>query len=155
MRLLPTKTAFRRRNTMCRPLKALPLILMLALALLGFVTTSCGNGGSTKIRVVHAMSNDPGNNLVVDVNGTKIAPAVVYGSVYPSQPGGGPAAYIGVPSGSDTIAVFNLNQTTNPVIANTTLNLSGGTDYTVVLGGSLGDIPNPPTAYLFTDNNAA
>jgi hypothetical protein len=143
---------------MLRLLKTVSVIF--ALTALSLITTSCGSSGSAQIRLVDALSNNGSNiNLDVEINGAKInSNPLGFGSVYPTQ--ATPAVYLGVSSGSDTIEVFDTGTTSNPIIPVTgttlpTLSLSGGTQYTLVLGGSHNNASNPPTTYLFTDDNTA
>jgi len=132
---------------MSRLLKALPLAL--AIVALSVIAASCGSGGNALVRVVNAIPGAQAN-LDVDVNGTKDFPNVAFDQVYPTPPGGGPATYTPVPSGSDTIEAFYTGTTSNPVVKSTTATLSASTQYTMVLGGF---VNSSPSAYLITDNN--
>jgi Domain of unknown function (DUF4397) len=137
-------------NAMLRCFKAVSVIL--TLAAVNLIATSCGSGGSAQVRVINAMSNDQ-SALDVDFNSAKVITALAYGSVYPAQ--ATPAAYLGVPSGSDTIEVLNTGQTAGPIIT-TTKSFSGGTPYTMLLAGTLnGPGGNAPTAYVLSDDNTA
>ncbi|MGH9641786.1 MAG: DUF4397 domain-containing protein, partial [Terriglobales bacterium] len=65
----------------------------------------------------------------------------------------GKDAYQGVPSGSDALAVFaHGDSVTGQPIINSSLNLSGRTQYTVMLMGN--NLQNPYVAQPFTDTNA-
>src|ERR1700676_3169987 len=133
-------------KNMFRLLKALPLTL--ALAALSFFAASCGSGSQAQIRVVNAIPDSPTAGLDVDVNGTKITTAAL------AFPGFQPASgYTKVKAGSDTIQAFDTGTTTNPIFGTNgvTANLSGSTQYTVVLDGFVAN----PSAPLITDNNTA
>ena len=145
---------------MLRSLKAISVLC--ALAALILITASCGSGGSTQIRVVDAISNN-GNNIPLDVytNQTLInSSSLSYSNVFPSQPHSGPATYTGIPSGSQSIDVYDYPQSTipptDPLFQNpVTVSLTGGAQYTLLLAGSVSDVVHLPTAFLFTDNNTA
>jgi len=146
---------------MLRSLKAISVICVLAALIL--ITTSCGSGGSTQIRIVDTLSNN-GNNVPLDVyvNQTLInSTSLSYSNVFPSQPHSGPATYTGVPSGSVSIDVYDYPQSTtppmNPLFKNpVTVSLTGGDQYTLLLAGRINSPPpNEPTIYLFPDNNTA
>jgi hypothetical protein len=132
---------------MFRLLKALPLTL--ALAALSFFAASCGSGNQAQIRVVDAIPDSPTAGLDVDVNGTKITTAALaFGGVQPTPP-----AYTKVASGNVTIQAFDTGTTTNPIFGTNgvTANLSGSSQYTIVLAGFL----NGPAVLQKTDNNSA
>jgi hypothetical protein len=145
MCLPTTKTAFLEKN-MSRLLKALPLTL--SLAALSFFATSCGSSSQSQVRIVHAISDGPA--LDINVNTTKVFTNIAFGGVQPTPP-----AYTKVASGSDTLEAVNTG-TTTALIANTSANLSGSSQYTVLLTGFRnGNGANAPTFNLITDNNAA
>src|SRR5713226_4987815 len=148
MFLPTTKTAFL-ENNMFRFLKALPVTL--ALAALSIFAASCGSGSQSQIRVVNAIPDVPNNTpLDIDVNGTKVVTALAFDGISPSTTP--PATYTKVKAGSgDTITAFVNGTTINPV-NNGTTNLSGSSQYTVVLNGRAAN-NNPPG--VLTDNNAA
>jgi hypothetical protein len=133
---------------MFRLLKALPITL--ALASLSIFATSCGSGGQSQVRMVHAIPDGPA--LDVDINGTDDFPNLSFGGFLPAS------GYTKVPSGSVTIQAFDTGTTTNPIFGanGVTASLSGSTQYTVVLAGTLnGTGTNALAALQFTDNNAA
>jgi hypothetical protein len=145
---------------MLRSLTAISVLCAVgALILIG---TSCGSGGSAQIRVVNAISYS-GTYVPFDVyvnNSLINSTALSYSSVFPSQPHSGPATYTGVPSGSDSIGIYDSPQSTspptNPIFAPVTESLSGGAQYTLLLAGRIhSPAPNAPTVYMFTDNNTA
>jgi uncharacterized protein DUF4397 len=124
----------------------------LACTALGLLTTGCGTGGGAQVRVVNVISNNNNIALDVDINGAKVL-TVGTGAVFPSQ--ATPVAYLGVQSGSDVIEAFDTGTTTNPLFSNVTESVSGGSQYTLVLAGSLNNTVHPPTAFLFPDNNTS
>ena len=136
---------------MFRLLKALPVTL--ALAGLSFFATSCGSGSQAQIRVVNAIPDVPNNTpLDIDVNGTKVITALAFPSVQPSS------GYTKVASGNVTIQAFDTGTTTNPIFGTNgvTANLSGSSQYTIVLAGFLnGTGNNAPAVLQKTDNNTA
>jgi hypothetical protein len=142
-----------------------PATAILTLAALGLLAASCGSSGP-QVRVVNTLSNDGNPYIPLDiyVNLSKInSTSLGFGGVYPNQQPSGPAGYAGVPSGSDAIAVFDSGDpTTDATIlgenssgAGTAINetFSNGSQYTVVLAGSVDDTVNPPTVLSFTDDN--
>ena len=122
------------------------LCLALACASLCIFASSCGSSNS-QVRVVQTISDAP---VAFDVNisGRTIATNVGFPSV---SPGSG---YTSVSSGSDSFELFTTGTTTSPLIQ-TTLNMGGSKQYTVIVtgfyAGSSG--ANAPTAVLLTDNN--
>jgi hypothetical protein len=141
---------------MLRWLKVLPLAL--AIVALGVVAISCNSGGNALVRVVNAIPNNGANGATsvdVYVNGTKDFPNVMFQDAYPTPTNTG-AQYLPVPSGSDTIQAYDLDETTGSIFGNggITENLSASTQYTALLAGFV--IPSgPPQVYLITDNNSA
>jgi hypothetical protein len=134
---------------MFRLLKALPVTL--ALAALSFFATSCGSSNQAQIRVVHAIPDGPA--LDIDVNTTKVFTNIAFTGVQPTPP-----AYTKVASGNVTIQAFDTGTTTNPIFGTNgvTANLSGSSQYTIVLAGFLnGSGNNAPAVLQKTDNNTA
>jgi len=135
---------------MFRLLKALSLTL--TLASVSIFATGCGSSSQSQVRVVHAIPDGPA--LDVDVNGTKITTAALaFGGVQPTPP-----AYTKVASGNVTIQAFDTGTTTNPIFGanGVTANLSGSSQYTIVLAGFLNGTGNNALAVLQkTDNNSA
>jgi len=134
---------------MFRLLKALPVTL--ALAALSFFATSCGSSNQAQIRVVHAIPDGPA--LDIDVNTTKVITNIAFGGVQPTPP-----AYTKVASGNVTVQAFDTGTTTNPIFGTNgvTANLSGSSQYTIVLAGFLNGLGNNAPAVLQkTDNNTA
>jgi hypothetical protein len=134
---------------MFRLLKVLPLTL--SLAVVSFFATSCGSSNQAQIRVVHAIANAPA--LDIDVNTTKVITNIAFGGVQPTPP-----AYTKVASGNVTVQAFDTGTTTNPIFGTNgvTVNLSGSSQYTIVLAGVLnGSGNNAPAVLQKTDNNTA
>ena len=140
---------------MSRPLKVLPLALATAVvAALSVLAASCNTSGSTEVRLINGLSNNgnPYVSLDVYVNGAKLnSTALGYASVYPAK--ATPAAYAGVPPGSDTVEAFDTGTTTPAILNSVTEAFTGGGEYTLVLSGSVNNLDHPPTAFLFKDNN--
>lgn len=133
---------------MSRLFKALSLALaVVTLSILSIVAASCGSGGP-QYRVYNALSNPNATfNFDVTINGSYVSPTGGMGfGTY--QPGGG--GYKGISSGSDTIEVYETG-TTSPAFIDSALNLSGSTQYTVVLMGNT--TLEPWVAQPFADNN--
>jgi hypothetical protein len=134
---------------MFRLLKALPLTL--ALAALSFFAASCGSSNQAQIRVVHAIPDGPA--LDIDVNTTKVITNIAFGGVQPTPP-----AYTKVSTGNVTFQAFDTGTTTNPIFGanGVSANLSGSSQYTIVLAGFLnGTGNNAPAVLQKTDNNSA
>jgi len=130
---------------MLRLLKVLPLTL--SLAVLSFLTASCGSN-SAQARFVNALSDTADYNnagLDVDFNTAKYFTDITF-------PQASASTYTSVPSGSDTIEGLQTNTTTS-VFANQTLSLSSGTPYTLVATGVVSR--NNVALKSFTDNNTA
>ena len=110
-----------------RPL-ALPLTLLLTLALaaLSLFAAGCGSNAPAQIRFVHAIQDE--GILNVDVNGTPEFTEISFLGVGPNQPG-----YTSVPSGSDTIEGFLASN--NSAAFTYSAGWSSGTAYTVVATG--------------------
>ena len=135
---------------MVRRLKILSLMLVLVAC--GILIMSCGSGGNAQMRVVNAIDSNSSNSLDVYVNGSKDFNSVAFDSVYPTQTT--PAAYVSVPSGSDTIQAYAEGTTTSGIFSGNgdTTSVSGSTQYTLLMSGSLS---TGPSIYLITDNNTA
>jgi hypothetical protein len=119
---------------MLRWLKALPLALpfMLALAALGFLV-ACGSGNSVQVRFVHAIQD--AGQLDIDFNGTKEYTDIAFRAVQPAS------GYSAVPSGNDTIQGFATGTTTE-AFTTSNVNLTAGTEYTVVATGFITNTSN-------------
>ena len=131
-------------NPMLRSLKPLPLTL--AIAALCLITTGCGSS-STQVRVINAMYNTNGPGVNVEFNSAQtFTTAIQFGSILPAISSPPAATYTSVPSGTDTIQVFNAGSTTDPIVTNN-LPLDSGEQYTLVLAP---DIVTP-----FVDDNTA
>lgn len=132
---------------MLRWLKVLPLTL--TLGAFSFLSLSCTSSHSSQVRVLNAIPD--GQEVDVEVNGTKEFSELSFGNIQPSQPG-----YTNVPSGSDTFQAV-LTGTTTTAPPDSTLTLSGSTQYLVILTGFNNDTQgtDAPAAVPFTDNNTA
>jgi hypothetical protein len=137
---------------MLRVLKVLPLLL--AIAALSIVATSCSSGNTTQARFFNAMPNTadygPGNGgaMDVEVNGTQQFTNVTFPSVSAST-------YTNIPSGNVTFEMFESPGVTTPVFSASTT-LSAGTNYTLVATGQAGGAGTQAPALLsFSDNNTA
>ncbi|MGA2459516.1 MAG: DUF4397 domain-containing protein [Terriglobales bacterium] len=131
---------------MLRRLKALPLLL--AIAALSIVATSCSSGNTTKARIVNAMPNiaQYGGALDIEVNGTQQFSGVTFGTASAST-------YTNIPSGNVTFEVFQSPGVTTPVFSASTT-LSAGTEYTLVATGAAGGAGSQAPALLsFSDDN--
>lgn len=128
--------------------------VVLAMATLILITTSCTSTGSTAMRVVNTISNNQSIQLDAYVNGSLVnSSPLSFGQVYPGS--ATPVKYQGIPSGNDTIGIYDSPQTdppTNPIYTTATpLSIGGGDQYTLILAGSINDLAAPPTTFLFRD----
>jgi hypothetical protein len=133
---------------MYRLMKILPLAL--ALATLS-IFAGCGSGNSAHVRMVNAIPDISGSQpLDVYFNGTRYFPSVAFGSVVP---GGDPATYTSVPSGSDTVQAYVAGSTSSPLFGGTGVSGSFGssTEYTGVLSG----FNSNPSFFYLTDTLTA
>ncbi len=120
------------------PLFALALVVLCVLA------TSCGSKPSTaQCRVVQTIPDAP-DNLDISLNGKPVSTNVGFGATLPAS------GYKSGPVGSDPIEVF-LTGTTTAVINSTALNLSSGSQSTILLTG----LYAAPTVIALPDNNTA
>src|SRR5271168_1080109 len=118
-------------NTMLGFVKALPLIL--ALAILGLFTASCNSSNNAHVRFVNAIADteDYGNTgLDIDFNGTKEFTDVAFSGIQPTS------GYTPVPSGSVTVNGLETGGT-NVIFSLPGVDLSSGTDYTLVSTGNV------------------
>lgn len=121
----------------------------LAVAGLGVLAASCGNGNAA-YRVVNAISNtsllDQDGYLAVYINGSSVFGAVYFPDTYPS------AKYQNVGAGTDTIDVYGGSSAGlgGDQLLSAALNLGGSTNYTVVLTGNES---TPLAASKYTDDN--
>jgi hypothetical protein len=127
---------------MLRCLKVLPLVL--ALASLTILITSCGSS-KAKLRFVEAI---PDTNGAVDIylDGAKSQSAIPFQGIAPGS------GYLSTSGGSRHLQVFPSGQTTNALFDGS-ISLSSGSEYTVVLTGSI--TSSTVAAALLTDNNTA
>jgi len=126
------------------------LLFTLALAATSIFTASCSSNGQAQVRVLNAISD--GDEVDVDVNGTKYFTQLSFESVVPgTQP-----AYTKVPSGNVTVQAF-LTGTSTEAPPDSALTLNSSTQYTVILEGFDNDNqpPNGATAVPYPDNNTA
>lgn len=138
---------------MPRLFKALSLALAVGtLAFLSIVAASCGSN-NTQYRVFNAMSNPSASfNFDVTVNGSLVTSAggLGFGSGQPSK------GYSGISSGSSTVGVYQVGTATtagtDPLVSSS-VSLSGGTPYTIVLMGNSKSGLTPWLAQPFPDNN--
>ncbi|MGA6988046.1 MAG: DUF4397 domain-containing protein [Terriglobales bacterium] len=145
---------------MSRLLKTLPLALAIAAVVaLGVFAASCNSNSNALVRVVNCIpDNGTGGTIPLDVyvNGTKYFTDVRLGQAYPTPQAGGSAQYTSVPAGSVTFQAYDTGSsptTPNAIwgAAGRTANLSGGTQYTVLLSGyvlnsGINPIPDNNTA---------
>jgi Domain of unknown function (DUF4397) len=111
----------------------LGLLLMTNLVL----TVSCGNGGTSQVRLLNA---SPGESaLTASLAGTTIGSGVQYGTA---------SSYTSVTSGSPTLSVTDA--TTSNVIINQSISLGAGGYYTILAGNYSSAI----NATVLTDNNS-
>jgi len=121
----------------------------LAVAGLGILAASCGNGNAA-YRVVNAISNttllDPDGYLAVYMNGSSVFPQVYFPDTYPS------GSYRHVGGGTDTIDVYGGSSVGvgGHLLFSSSQDLSGSTNYTVVLSGNQS---TPPAVRSYTDDN--
>ncbi len=135
-------------NTMRGFLKALPLSLALVLALagLGLVLTSCNNSSQAQIRFVHAIWD--AGALDIEFSGAKDITDVAFLGVQPTS------GYRPVPSGSITIEGFATGSTSE-AFQTENVNLSSGSEYTVVATGNIAGGGNGNVVILNpSDDNA-
>ena len=138
---------------MPRLFKALLLALFVgALGILSITAASCGSS-STQYRIFNALSNPNAKfNFDVTVNGSLVSSAAGLGFGY-VQPSTG---YAGISSGGSTIGVYQVGTATtagsDPLVTST-VNLSGSTQYTIVLMGNSQSGLTPWIAQPFPDNN--
>lgn len=138
---------------MSRVFKALFLALaILSLSVLSIMVASCGSN-NTQYRVFNALSNPNATfNFDVTVNGGLVTSAggLGFGSVQPAK------GYAGISSGSAGIGVFQVGTAilggANPLVSST-VNLSGSTQYTIVLMGNSKSGLTPWVAQPFPDDN--
>ncbi len=131
---------------MLQALKTLPLVLALAAA--SIFTTSCSSSNA-KLRIVQAIPDvTGGQGLDIYIDGNKVAPALTFGTTFPSS------GYHGTGGGSRHVQVFLSGQTTGALFDGN-VSLTSGSQYTLVLTGfSVG--PNVGiSAALIPDNNTA
>ncbi|MGA7077734.1 MAG: DUF4397 domain-containing protein [Terriglobales bacterium] len=114
---------------MRRFLKTLPFTLALVLALtgLGLVLTSC-NSSQSQARFVDAIAESP--EMDIDFNGARNFTEITFPSYQPSS------GYRSVASGSVTIEGV-LSGGTTEVFSTSNVNLSSGTEYTLVATGTV------------------
>ena len=122
----------------------------LAVAGLGVLAASCGNGNA-QYRVVNAISNtstlDP-SGLAIYMNGGSVFTSVTFGQTEPSSAG----KYQNQQGGTDTIDVYQEKSAgaAGAQIIEAALNLGGNTQNTVVLTGNQS---TAPAVYKYVDNN--
>ena len=131
---------------MLQGLKTLPLLFALTAA--SIFATSCGSS-TAKLRIVQAIPDVTGGQaLDIYIDGNKVAPGLAFQTPFPSS------GYHSTSAGSRHVQVFLAGQTTGAIFDGN-VNLSSGSQYTLVLTGfSVG--PNVGiSAPLFTDSNTA
>src|SRR5271157_380170 len=133
-------------ESMRRSLKSLPLALslMLALAAVGFFLTSCSNN-SSQARFVNAVWD--AGTMNIEINGTQYFNLLGFQGLGPSS------GYSGVPAGSSTVAGFPPGATSNPSFSTSNVNLSAGSQYTLVATGNIASGPNNVIVLNPVDNN--
>ncbi|MFZ0479705.1 MAG: DUF4397 domain-containing protein [Terriglobales bacterium] len=133
-------------------------ILSFALAVvgIGMLAASCGSGNA-QYRVVNAIPTTTTfntNGFDIQMNGATIWTSVGFGSTEPSPT----SKYQSVSGGNATLEVFDAGQAgvqgAVPLL-NTALNLGGGKQYTVILGGNsnASGATYPLAAQVITDTN--
>jgi hypothetical protein len=127
------------------------LCLALSMVALALFAISCGSGG-TSYRIINAIANynyQATGGFDITMNGSLEFTGVGFTNINPP----GKDAYQSVASGSDALNIFAKGDSINgtPVIQSA-LNLSGRTQYTVLMMGD--NRTNPYVAQPFTDNNA-
>ncbi|MFZ3265313.1 MAG: DUF4397 domain-containing protein [Terriglobales bacterium] len=138
---------------MFRLFKALfPALAVGALSVLSIFIAGCGSD-NTQYRVFNALSNPNATfSFDVTVNGGLVTPAggLGFGSVQPAS------GYAGISSGSASVGVYQvgtaLTSSADPLVSST-VSLSGGNQYTVVLMGNSKSGLTPWAAQPFPDNN--
>ncbi|MGA3193369.1 MAG: DUF4397 domain-containing protein [Terriglobales bacterium] len=138
---------------MSRWLKTMSLALAIgSFIILSIFLASCGSN-NTQYRLFNAMSNPNATfNFDVTVNGGLVtgASGLGFGSAQPST------GYTGISSGGEGIAVYQVGTATtsgaDPLVKST-VNLSGGNQYTVVLMGNSQSGLTPWVAQAFPDTN--
>ncbi len=143
---------------MLRALKILSALLVLAA--LGALI-ACTSTSETKMRIVNALSNNQNIALDIYVNGSKVAGNLAYGTVDPTPIT--PAGYLGVSPGNNVITAFDVNTVIGPVLGTgsvgnndltgPTVKINSGNQYTLIVGGSVNNVANPPTAFVFQDDD--
>jgi len=134
---------------MLRLLKALPLIL--AIAAVSIVATSCSSNNGTKARFFNAIPNidaygpSNGGALDVEVNGAQQFSNVNYASNL--------STYTPIPAGNVTFEGFESPGVTTPVFTASTT-LSGGTQYTEVATGQAGGTGGQVVLMSLSDDNS-
>ncbi len=120
------------------------LSLVFTLAAVGIFVTSCGSSNAS-LRIVQAIPDVSGGQpLDIYIDGNKVASSVGFGGLYPTS------GYKSTASGSRHLQVYVAGQLTGALFDGN-VSLASGTDYTVVLTGSV--TSNTVVAPLFTDNN--
>jgi LPXTG-motif cell wall-anchored protein len=117
-------------------LLVITVVLVLSLAL---VTSALAQSDMARVRVVHASPDAPAVDVWVDGN-----------VAFSNAPFTGITDYAGLDAGSYQVQVTPTGET-EPVVIDATLDLAGGTDYTVVAVGLLADIE----PLVLVDNNSA
>ncbi|MGA2336568.1 MAG: DUF4397 domain-containing protein [Terriglobales bacterium] len=132
---------------MLRRLKALPLLV--AIAALSIVATSCSSGNTTQARIVNAIPNTAqyGGALDIEVNTTQQFTGVTFGAASAST-------YTKIPSGNVTIEGFESPGVATSVFTDSTT-LNAGTQYTLVATGYANGVgTQAPVLLSFSDDNS-
>jgi hypothetical protein len=128
---------------MFRMLQTLPV--MLTLAALCVITTSCGSINQAQVRVINAIPDSGPTDIYF--NGTRIIPDLTFGTVQPSTD---PATYLAVGTGTNTVQGFQPGDIVNPIAPIGSLALNGLTQYTVIAVGL--ELNDAPPLLLVDDN---
>ncbi len=120
-------------------MKRLILIAGVLALVLALATTALAQSSKARVRVVHASPDAPAVDVWVN-----------NGKAFSNIPFKGITSYASLDSGSYNVQVVPAGAT-EPVVIQATLDLKGGTDYTVVAVGQLAAIE----PLVLTDNNSA
>ncbi len=124
--------------------------LALAVVASAIFAISCGSG-NTSYRVIDAIANynyQATGGFDLTMNGSLVFSSVQFTNINPS----GKDAYQSISGSGDTLSVFaHGDSLTGAPVFSSSLNLSGHTQYTVLLMGN--NTTNPYVAQPFTDDN--
>ncbi|MBI3475709.1 MAG: DUF4397 domain-containing protein [Acidobacteria bacterium] len=119
-------------------------VLLLAVATLGFLETSCGTDHS-QVRFVHASVDAAPQDVAAD--GKTVATGLAYGNVSPASD------YVVLSAGTRRIEVRDTGTTTD--LINSTIAFASQKKYTLLIVGLANSVPPTIAALLKTDDNSA